>query len=131
MYPASRITGEGRAECSWGWGVGGWWGAKEFSTALGRIDVGVCYTRGTRSRQWCGWWGRRGHEGGGGRGDELEERHVYMIIPFFYSVRSFFVSASVWDIRNQNSWSNRFVRAPSLGADPMPLALSFPFCTST
>ena len=22
--------------------------------ALGRIDVGVCYTRGARSRRWCG-----------------------------------------------------------------------------
>ena len=26
---------------------------------LGRIDVGVCYTPGARSRRWCGWWGRR------------------------------------------------------------------------
>ena len=24
---------------------------------LGRIVVGVCYTRGARSRRWCGWWG--------------------------------------------------------------------------
>ena len=31
--------------------------------ALGRIDVGVCYTRGARSRRWCGWWGRRGRWG--------------------------------------------------------------------
>ena len=23
--------------------------------ALSRIDVGVCYTRGARSRRWCGW----------------------------------------------------------------------------
>ena len=28
-------------------------------TSLGRINVGVCYTRGTRSRRWCEWWGRR------------------------------------------------------------------------
>ena len=28
--------------------------------ALGRIDVGVCYTRGARSRRWCGWWGKVG-----------------------------------------------------------------------
>ena len=26
--------------------------------AVGRIDVGVCYTRGDRSRRWWGWWGR-------------------------------------------------------------------------
>ena len=30
---------------------------KGFPTALCRIDVGVCYTRGARSRRWCGWWG--------------------------------------------------------------------------
>ena len=29
------------------------------TTSLGRIDVGVCYTRGARSRRWCVWWGRR------------------------------------------------------------------------
>ena len=28
--------------------------AKGRLTALGRIDVGVCYTRGARSRRWCG-----------------------------------------------------------------------------
>ena len=33
-------------------------------TALGRIDVGVCYTRGARSRRWCGLWRRRGRFGG-------------------------------------------------------------------
>ena len=33
--------------------------------ALGRIYVGVCYTRGARSRRWCGWWGRRGRWGRG------------------------------------------------------------------
>ena len=27
---------------------------------LGRIYVGVCYTRVARSRRSCGWWGRRG-----------------------------------------------------------------------
>ena len=32
-------------------------GRKGFLTALGRIDVGICYTRGARSRRWCGWWG--------------------------------------------------------------------------
>ena len=26
-------------------------------TALGRIDVGACYTRGARSRRWWGWGG--------------------------------------------------------------------------
>ena len=40
-------------------------GAKGFLTALGRIDVGVRYTRGARSRRWYGWWGRRGLLGGG------------------------------------------------------------------
>ena len=35
---------------------------------LGRIDVGVCHTRGARSRRWCGWWGRRGRWGRGGIG---------------------------------------------------------------
>ena len=25
--------------------------------AVGRIDIGVCYTRGVRSRRLCGWWG--------------------------------------------------------------------------
>ena len=33
--------------------------------ASGRIDVGVCYTHGARSRRWCGWWGRRGRWGRG------------------------------------------------------------------
>ena len=33
------------------------------TTSLGRIDVGVCYTRGARSRRWCAWWGRRGRGG--------------------------------------------------------------------
>ena len=33
--------------------------------ALGRIDVGVCHTRGARSRRWCGWRGRRGRWGRG------------------------------------------------------------------
>ena len=55
---------------------GGRVGAKGFLTALGRIDVGVCYTRGARSRRWCGWWGRRGRWGGGG--DELEQRHGWV-----------------------------------------------------
>ena len=41
-------------------GVGGEGGTKGFLTALGRIYVGVCYTRGARSRRWCGWWGRGG-----------------------------------------------------------------------
>ena len=44
-------------------GVGG--KAKGLLTGLGRIDVGVCYTRGARSRRWCGWWGRRGRWGRG------------------------------------------------------------------
>ena len=33
--------------------------------ALSRIDVGVCYTRGARSRRWCRWWEKRGGVGGG------------------------------------------------------------------
>ena len=32
---------------------------------LGRIDVGVCYARGARSRRWCGWRGRKGRWGRG------------------------------------------------------------------
>ena len=45
-------------------GVGG----GGFPTALCRTDVGVCYTRGARSRRWCWWWGMRGRgEVGGGR----------------------------------------------------------------
>ena len=33
--------------------------------ALGRIDVGVGYTRGARSRRWCGWWVKEGALGTG------------------------------------------------------------------
>ena len=33
--------------------------------ALGRIDVGVGYTRGARSRGWCGWWVKEGASGTG------------------------------------------------------------------
>ena len=33
--------------------------------ALGRIDVGVCYTRGARSRRWWGWWVKEGALGTG------------------------------------------------------------------
>ena len=33
--------------------------------AVGRIDVGPCYTREPRSRRWRGWWGRRGRWGRG------------------------------------------------------------------
>ena len=43
-----------------------------FPTALGRIDVyqlEACYTRGARSRRWCGWWGRRERWGRGGGGN--------------------------------------------------------------
>ena len=47
MFEGVRGVGEG--------------GGRRFPTAfLGRIDVGDCYTRGARSRRWCGWWGRRG-----------------------------------------------------------------------
>ena len=45
-------------------GRAGNWGER-FEPTLGRIDVGVCYTRGARSRQWCGWWGRRRRLGQG------------------------------------------------------------------
>ena len=41
-----------------GGGAGGRGGRcrKDFeNTSSGRIDVGVCYTRGARSRRWCGW----------------------------------------------------------------------------
>ena len=41
-------------------------GANVAGGALGRIVVGICYTRGARSRPWCGWWGRRGRWGRGG-----------------------------------------------------------------
>ena len=54
-------------------------GGKGLSTAFGRIDVGACYTRGARSRRWCGWCGKRGRWGGGG-GDVLELRHVRLEI---------------------------------------------------
>ena len=53
-------------------GVGG----GEFPTTLCRIvyslDVGVCYTRGARSRRWCGWWGRRGRWGGTNRSYSMD-----------------------------------------------------------
>ena len=44
-------------------GVGG---GKKVLKALGRIDLGVCYTRGARSRRSCGWWRSRGRWGGWG-----------------------------------------------------------------
>ena len=49
-------------------------GGGGFPTALDRIIniyiymFGACYTRGARSRRWCGWWGRRGRWGGGMKG---------------------------------------------------------------
>ena len=46
VYSVSRTTSEERVECSRGWGLG----QQGFPTALCRIDVGVCYTRGARSR---------------------------------------------------------------------------------
>ena len=45
-----------------GWG-GGYVPGGAKGRALGGIDVGVCYTRGARSRPWCGWLGRRGRCG--------------------------------------------------------------------
>ena len=84
VYPVSRTTSEERAEGGVFEGVflflflflflGGEVGGKGFPTALGRIDVGACYTRSARSRRWCGWWGRRGRRGGRGGGSELELR---------------------------------------------------------
>ena len=59
---------------------GGGLGGEEFPTGLGRVDVGVCYTRGARSRRWCGWWGRRGRWGRGGKGGELKLRHGWLEI---------------------------------------------------
>ena len=48
----------------------GWGGAKTSC----RIDVGVCCTRGARSRRWCRWCGGMGRwRGAGGRG-ELKQR---------------------------------------------------------
>ena len=41
-------------------------GAGRAGRALGRIDVGICYTRGAGSRRSCGWWERRGRWRGGG-----------------------------------------------------------------
>ena len=82
VNPVSRMSGEGRAEFSsacgldfdqkgreGGEGTGGagqlvrgnfkqfLWGRGEMwrgGRALGRIDVGICFTRGARSRRW--WW---------------------------------------------------------------------------
>ena len=71
VYPVSRTTSEDKSECSKGWG--GW--AKRVLTALGRIDVGACYTRGARSRRWCERWGRRGVGWGRGGGNEFELRY--------------------------------------------------------
>ena len=53
--------------CGVGWRFGGMFveGGGGLLTSLGRIDVGVCYTRGARSRRWRGWWGRRGRWGRG------------------------------------------------------------------
>ena len=78
VNPVSRITGEGREEFIRTWGPdfdqngagggGKGWGAGAKGRALGRIDVGVCYTRGARSRRWCGWWW----------GGELEQRHGWL-----------------------------------------------------
>ena len=58
-----HTTSEERAECSKRWG--GLGGERGFPTALGRTDVGACYTRGARSRRWCRWWRRRGRWRGG------------------------------------------------------------------
>ena len=54
--------------------------AKKFLTALGRIDVGVCYTRGASSRRWCGAWERRGRLGAGGGGIEAAARMCNSLI---------------------------------------------------
>ena len=43
-------------------------GVEVFKIGSDRIEVGACYTRGARSRRWCGWWGRRRRCGGGGGG---------------------------------------------------------------
>ena len=60
------LWGRGRNVAGGGRGRGG--------RALGRIDVGIGYTRGARSRRWCGWWGEGGGVGDGG-GWELQQRH--------------------------------------------------------
>ena len=44
METINPSCGGGGGECAGG------------GRALGRIYVGVCYTRGARSRRWCGWW---------------------------------------------------------------------------
>ena len=59
VQPVSRgrsVRGGGGGVGGWG---GGWGGGGEVGgeRALGRIDVGVCYTGGARSRRWCGRWG--------------------------------------------------------------------------
>ena len=46
--------------------------------ASGRIGGGVCYTRGARSRRWCGWWVKGGGVGDGG-GWELQQWHGRLI----------------------------------------------------
>ena len=44
------------------WGVGG----RGVCEGLRSIDVGVCYTRGAKSRRWCGWWDEGAMRAGGG-----------------------------------------------------------------
>ena len=63
-----------------GSGFGGAGEGKGIPAALGRKDVGTCYTRGPTSRRWFGWLGR--FERGGGEGDELELRHRLLDILF-------------------------------------------------
>ena len=49
------------------WGVADGDGG-EWESASGRIDVGVCFTRGARSSRWYGWWRGRGRLGWWGVG---------------------------------------------------------------
>ena len=58
----------GEGTCSKGWDgvLRTSSGKMGFTTAWGRVVVGVGDTRGARYRRWCRWWGRRGSWGGGG-----------------------------------------------------------------
>ena len=56
--PVSRTTSEEKVG-------GGRWG-RRFPTDSSRIDVGVCYTRGARSRRLCGVVEKEGALGAGG-----------------------------------------------------------------
>ena len=84
--------------------------------ALGRIDVGVCYTRGARSRRWCGWWRRRGRCGGGEEGvGNAYIYHTHVIITLFDAKR----------IINNDSFVSLLLASPPPASAPTSHILSF------